>query len=455
MAGFLPYSEYTPSPSTWLGELPKHWQTSRVKFLFQILKRICGVLGHDVLSITQKGIKKKDTESGEGQLSSDYSKYQIVQPGDFAMNHMDLLTGFVDISPIAGVTSPDYRVFGLIRTGYCDRYYLYLWQMGYHQQIFFHYGQGSAHLGRWRLPAEAFKNLIFPVPPQTEQIKIAHFLDNETSRIDRLIEKQQQLIMLLREKRQAVISHSITKGIDSSVPMKDSGVEWFGEVPQHWQVLRNKHVFRLLNGFAFKGEHFRKDQAEAPLLVTPGNFLPEGGLYFSEKNSNYFIGEYSARYELNVRDLLMVLTDLSYKKLILGGTAFVSRNGLLLNQRIAKIVIEERMADRVDVDFLSQVLNSNPVRDQLKLTASGATVFHSSPEKVGNCWVVVPPLKEQKNIVKELVRQTEHIKNTITSAEKAIRLLQERRIALISAAVTGKIDVRNHPSAQPANKEVA
>jgi type I restriction enzyme S subunit len=151
------YPEYKDSGVPWLSEIPRTWAVKRIKVLFEIKKRIAGVEGHDVLSITQRGIKVKDLESNDGQLSMDYSKYQLVEPGDFAMNHMDLLTGYVDISPTFGVTSPDYRVFSVRNPGACnDKYFLYLFQNAYKQRIFYAFGQGASQLGRWRLPTEQF-----------------------------------------------------------------------------------------------------------------------------------------------------------------------------------------------------------------------------------------------------------------------------------------------------------
>lgn len=230
MAKYKAYPEYKDSGVQSVGIIPHQWSVLKLKYIFEIKKRIAGAIDYDVLSVTQKGIKIKDIESGEGQLSMDYSKYQRVYPGDFAMNHMDLLTGYVDISNYDGVTSPDYRVFSVrdIREFY-SRYYLYLLQDGYKQRRFFHLGQGSAHLGRWRLPTEAFNEIQYPCPSLEEQLQIATFLDHETAKIDNLIDKQQQLIELLKEKRQAVISHAVTKGLNPDVPMKDSGVEWLGK----------------------------------------------------------------------------------------------------------------------------------------------------------------------------------------------------------------------------------
>src|SRR6266446_4036184 len=139
---FPRYKHYKDSGVQWLGQVPTTWGIRRIRHLFEIRKRIAGGEGYDVLAITQQGIKLKDTASGDGQLSADYSKYQFVQVGDFAMNHMDLLTGYVDISPIFGVTSPDYRVFAVRNREVCfDRYYLYLFQAGYRNKIFYAFGQ--------------------------------------------------------------------------------------------------------------------------------------------------------------------------------------------------------------------------------------------------------------------------------------------------------------------------
>lgn len=142
---FPRYPKYKHSGVQWLAEVPAHWQLRRARWLFEIRKRIVGELGYDVLSITQHGVKIKDLKSNDGQLSMDYSKYQLVEVGDFAMNHMDLLTGYIDISPFRGVTSPDYRVFVTKSRHECDdRYFLYLLQSGYDNKIFFAFGQGSS-----------------------------------------------------------------------------------------------------------------------------------------------------------------------------------------------------------------------------------------------------------------------------------------------------------------------
>src|SRR5260370_33064674 len=119
------YERYRQSGAEWLGSIPEHWSAARVKTIFEIRKRVAGELGHDVLSVTQQGLKGRDTNSNDGQLSMDYSKYQLVEPGDVGMNHMDLLAGYVDVSKLHGVTSPDYRVFTARKKKLSLRIFLY------------------------------------------------------------------------------------------------------------------------------------------------------------------------------------------------------------------------------------------------------------------------------------------------------------------------------------------
>ncbi len=243
MSDLKPYPKYKDSGVPWLGEVPEHWDITHVRRLFKIQKRIAGIDGYDVLSITQQGIKIKDISSGVGQLSMDYSKYQFVEVGDFAMNHMDLLTGYVDISNRLGVTSPDYRVFRLLDNMECSaRYYLYLFQNAYRNRLFFPFGQGSAQLGRWRLPRDEFYAFHLPRPTFQEQSAIVRFLDHADRKIRRLIHAKQKLIKLLEEQKQVIINQAVTKGLNPDAPMKDSGVEWLGEVPEHWNLMDLRYL---------------------------------------------------------------------------------------------------------------------------------------------------------------------------------------------------------------------
>lgn len=192
-------------------KIPAHWQMKKIKYIFEIKKDIAGKEGYDILSITQKGIKIKDISKNEGQLAQDYSNYQLVDIGDFAMNHMDLLTGWVDVSQYAGVTSPDYRVFRFIDADkYNKEYYLYLMQMCYMDKIFYGLGQGVSNLGRWRLQADKFLNFTIPEPPLEEQQEIAKYLDEKCGEIDALIAKKEAFIEEMENYKKSLIYEYVT-----------------------------------------------------------------------------------------------------------------------------------------------------------------------------------------------------------------------------------------------------
>lgn len=200
----------TENDEVW-GNLPQGWKLVDIKYLFEIVKRIAGKEGYDVLSVTQKGLKIKDITSGDGQLADNYYGYQFVHPTDYVMNHMDLLTGWVDCSELFGVTSPDYRVFRLIdRSAHNLIYYKYVMQCCYMNKIFYSLGQGVSNLGRWRLQTSSFNNFKVPVPPKDEQDEIADFLDSKCSEIDSLIADKKRQLDILADYKKSLIYEYVT-----------------------------------------------------------------------------------------------------------------------------------------------------------------------------------------------------------------------------------------------------
>jgi len=430
------YSAYKDSGIEWLGEVPEHWNLNRFKNIFRIRKRIAGKLGFNVLSITQKGVKVKDTESGDGQLSMDYSKYQLVHQGDYAMNHMDLLTGFVDISKYDGVTSPDYRVFTLEDKNSSKSYYLYLLQLCYIAKIFYPLGQGAANIGRWRLPSEAFHGFLAPLPNLNEQQKIADFLDHETAKIDTLIEKQQQLIKLLKEKRQAVISHAVTKGLNPNAPMRDSGVEWLGEVPEHWSFAPlRRYLIEHKQGY-YTTEDYVDDGVKL-LRITDIRDL--GDIDISDCPKVPSFDSSLINYELIDGDVVFARTG--------GAGSFGVVKELKERVVFASYLIRFRFhCWFYEYDYLKYMLFADSFQKAVKQNIHGGVNQNIHAEDIKNTYLTLPPLKEQKKIVKYLDEKIFKLNLLVSNTEQAIGLLKERRTALISAAVTGKIDVRNWQS---------
>lgn len=194
----------------WIGEIASTFSVQNIRSLFQIRKDIIGHEPETVLSITQNGIKIKDISENSGQMANSYANYQIVHIGDFAMNHMDLLTGGIGISEYEGVTSPDYRVFELRHAEMNSRYFLYIFESYYRNKIFYAFGQGAANLGRWRLPAKNFYSTYIPVAPIKEQNEIVEYLDKKLSQIDSLISLKQQKIEKLQQYKKSLIYEYVT-----------------------------------------------------------------------------------------------------------------------------------------------------------------------------------------------------------------------------------------------------
>jgi type I restriction enzyme S subunit len=213
--GIHPDADMQHIDSNWMGDIPAHWTVDKIKQHFHIQKDIADEEGFDVISITQQGLKVKDISKNEGQMAQNYAKYQFVRPGDFAMNHMDLLTGYVGLSDHFGVTSPDYRVFVLDDEENCVKeYYLLIFQLCYKRKIFYGLGRGAANKGRWRMPAVNFKNFDIPVPPKEEQEEIVAWVNVQVAQIDLLIGNIENMVNLLKEYRTRLISDVVTGQID-------------------------------------------------------------------------------------------------------------------------------------------------------------------------------------------------------------------------------------------------
>jgi type I restriction enzyme S subunit len=288
------YPEYKYSGVAWLGKIPKGWEPQKLQYLFEIKKRIIGKIGPSILSITQRGIKVKNIESNDGQLSSDYSKYQIVEKNDFAMNHMDLLTGYVDISQYEGVVSPDYRVFSLRNDNNIDRYFLYLFQIGYLLKIFYAYGRGAAQFGRWRLPANEFKSFVVSVPTESEQKRIVNYLDKKISFVDQVIEKKQKQIEFLKEEIVSIAMNEQVNGKGKTIRIgnlfkladKPISLEDYSEYTALGLYNRGRGLFH-------KEPQLGKDIKESDFyrvipkdLIISGQFAWEGAVALAGKDEN-------------------------------------------------------------------------------------------------------------------------------------------------------------------------
>jgi type I restriction enzyme, S subunit len=395
-----------PTPD-WLENSHPEWSRLPLKRLFRIQKRIAGTLGYDVLSVTQRGVKLKDTTSGGGQLSLDYSKYQLVEQGDFVMNHMDLLTGFIDISAHHGVTSPDYRVFvPKYPDRHHKRFYLYVFQLCYLARIFYPLGQGSSQFGRWRLPRQEFESFIVPVPSLPTQKAISEFLDRKTTAIDALISKKQQLLELLAEKRAALINQAVTKGLDPNVPMKDSGIPWIGKIPAHWVVGQLRRWLTLQRGVDITKAEQR--EGDVPVVSSGGVSSYHDTPY--SRGPGVVVGRKGSAGTVH-----FVETDYWPHDTTLWVKDF--KGGL---PRFVFYKLQNMRLETYDTGSANPTVNRNLV--------------HPVP-------VDWPPVDEQRAIVAHLDSVGEAQAGFESALRRGVERLQEYRQALITAAVTGQLDI--------------
>lgn len=278
-----------------------------------------------------------------------------------------------------------------------------------------------------------FVLIDLPLPPVSEQLSIAAFLDHETARIDALIEEQQRLIELLKEKRQAVISHAVTKGLDPTVPMKDSGVEWLGEVPAHWALVPFGLAFEYQEGPGIMAVDFRDEGV--PLVRISG----VQGRWVTLEGCNYLepskVKEKWAHFRLDKGDLIISGSASMGLVSEVGEDAAgaVAYTGLIRLKPRANVSIR---------DFIRSVVGSYQFHAQIDLLKAGSTIQHFGPTHLSQMKVVLPPVNEQAQIAAYVDTISVQFDELLGEAENTNALLQERRSALISAAVTGKIDVR-------------
>lgn len=401
--------EMKDSGVAWLGDIDSRFDIKAIGNLFTIKKDIIGREPDQVLSITQRGIKIKDTTSNEGQNAASYAHYQIVNVGDFAMNHMDLLTGWVDISRYEGVTSPDYRVFTLTDNTQIPEYFLRVFQMYYSNRVFYAFGQGAANLGRWRLPRENFVKIAIPCPPVELQRKIVDEIAAKVSKVDALIANQQAQIEKLKQYKQSLITEVVTKGLNPDSPMKDSGNDLLGQIPAHWKAIKIKYLCSMQAGRNLISEQI-SDSGDYP--VYGGNGLRG---YFTEPN---YIGE-----------CLLV----GRQGALCGNVHHVSGEFWATEHAV---ITEPK--EGVSIRYLFYLLTGMNLNLYVSPTAAQPGLSVSTVQNVISC---LAPVDEQEQIVKLLDDKIRMIESLLQIKEKKKESLTNYKKSVIYEYVTGKKEV--------------
>ena len=417
----------------WLGEVPQEWQIKKFKYLFTLSneKYKDNPIG-EMLSVSgYRGIELKEYDHElQKRTPEELQEYRIVRLGQLVVNTMWLNYAGLGISELTGYVSPAYRSY-FVSDEFHPRYVHHLMRSEIYVRGYTKYMQGIRP-NSLQIKTDDFNSFPILVPPYETQKQIAAFLDRETEKIDALIAKQERLIGLLAEKRQAVISHAVTKGLNTAVEMKDSGIEWLGQIPAHWEVIRLKHLCSHIVDCLHSTPAYKHDGVFPAIRtsdVNPG-FLDVNGAKKVDKETFD---------ERNVR-LVPKPDDIIYSREggRFGIAAPIPENAsVCLGQRVMLF----RIRDSNRADYVMWHLNADSVYRQAEQDSLGAASPHVNVETINNFFLAIPPLDEQRKIVDEIWSMIERYDDLLSKSQQQIELLQERRTALISAAVTGKIDL--------------
>lgn len=438
MSKYQAYSEYKDSGIEWVGETPIHWH---VKPLFSVAatESVKNTAGQEtnVLSLSYGNIIPRDVETNFGLLPASFNTYQFVNPGDLVLRLTDLQNDKrslrVGHAKQSGIITSAYLKL-IAKSHELNDRYLYRLLHSYDTTKVF-YGMGGGL--RQSMTFEEMRRLAVLVPTLQEQKIIANFLDHETAKIDTLIDKQQQLIQLLKEKRQAVISHAVTKGLNPNAPMRDSGVEWLGEVPEHWQVRRLKHTSKLQSGIPKGKDLTGKLSISVPMLRVAN--VQDGFLDLEDVHMMKIEPEQLTRFSLQKGDVLMNE----------GGDNDKLGRGAVWQGEIEPCIHQNHVfAIRpysIEPEWLDLITRASYAKFHFYRVAKQSTNLASiSSTNIKETPLTVPPELERKEILTYVQGKLNSFESIEKKCVTQIKLLQERRTALISAAVTGKIDVRHH-----------
>jgi type I restriction enzyme S subunit len=429
------YRATKASNVAWLGEVPQHWDVLRLKYTAELVnEKVNGAASE----LPYTGLEHIESWTGkrlttEAETSSD-GQATVYRAGDVLFGKLRPYLAKSYAAQGDGICTGELLVLRpkTLVQGFLRDYLL--------NPSFISIVDSSTYGAKMpRASWEFIGNLPALVPPLDEQRAIARFLDRETARIDALIEKKRRQIELLHEKRIALISHAVTKGLDPRAPMEDSGIDWLGRIPRSWRVLQFRRVIRALEqGWSPVAEEREAEADEWAVLkisaVAQGRFRPR------EHKALPPGLEPEARYEVRPGDLLLTRSNTPER---VGDACFVpeTRHRLLMSDLIYRVHLDQR---RCLHPFACYWLISRPGRAAIEADARGTS---GSMVKIAQshirAWpILVPPLDEQRAIVQQLDHEMSRIDGIVDKIEASIDLLREYRTALISAAVTGKIDVR-------------
>lgn len=431
------YESYKNVDLPWLKHVPEHWGMKRIRqVLHERKERNFPIKTKNILSLTNiRGVIPYEDKGNVGNKSkSDLGDYFLAYPGDIVLNSMNVVIGSVGLSAYFGAISPVYYALYNTDPNSSILYFNTIFSSKIFQQSLKCLGNGILDI-RKRISAYDLKNVIIPVPPKEEQDQIVRYLDWQNSRLNKLINAKKKEIALLEEQKQALISQAVTKGLDPNVPLKDSGIDWIGQIPEHWQ---HSTLGKLADIILGKMLTPRKKTAQDSLQ----EYLCARDIHFNSINTEnlkemYFSPSELKQYRVKNGDLLIVEGGAGA-----GGAAIIEN----INDR--KIMVQNsvhilRSHSKLLNKYVYFWIYSLVKRNYINFCASVATIPHYTKDKVKSTPIPVPSIKEQRNIVTYLEKIANVIDETTANINKTISLLQEYRTRLVADVVTGQIDVRD------------
>jgi type I restriction enzyme S subunit len=442
MGKYKTYEKYKPSGLEWLGDIPEHWSTIRIKFSTYVKGRI-GWHGLKSDEFTDEGaylVTGTDFENNQIDWSRCYhvsleryaqDPYIQLQNGDLLITKDGTIGKTAIVSGLQEYATLNSGIFLTrpLRQDYLPEF-LY-WVLN--SNCFYDYvnvsqtGTTINHLYQW-----TFENFAFQLPPIAEQKQIARFLDRETTRIDTLITKKSQLIAFLQKKRDAIIHQAVTKGLEDNVDIVESNIGWLEMIPAHWKSTRLKFItLEITVGIVVTPAKYYVDSGVPCLrsLNVKAGKLVDNDLVFISSESN----ELHRKSKIYEDDLVVVRSGQP------GTTAVVDQR---FNGANCIDLIIVRQSQLFNSSYLAYLANSDFSKIQFSLGSGGAIQQHFNVGTAANLCILLPPLKEQQEIVGFLNERVEHLEKTIAKVQESVDLLQREKESLITAAVTGKIDVR-------------
>ena len=413
----------------WLGDVPEDWNLKRFGYLFdENKKKNIGLKETNVLSLSYGNIKEKNIDDNKGLLPESFETYQIIEPNNIVFRFTDLQNDKRSlrsaISKYHGIITSAYIA---VKTKQNADFYNYLFRAYDLQKVFYSMGEGM----RQSLKMDELNKMPVVLPNKDEQKRIVSFLDTETARIDNLIAKQEKLIELLEEQRKSIISHAVTKGLNPNAPMKDSGVEWLGEVPEHWEVTRLKNIGKSIIGLTYSPNEICNPDDDSYLVLRSSN-VQNGQLSFLD---NVYVKSYvSEKLKIKKNDILICSRN--------GSRDLIGKNTIIKNPPKNSTFGAFMTVYRSEhADYVYWILNSYIFKAQAGSYLT-TTVNQLTINNLNNMTVPFAPTSEQNEIVEFLSTENLKFNNLISKQKALIEKLKEYRTSIISHAVTGKIDVR-------------